>query len=193
VSEPECDLFDGMVGPTPRIFRSQIHSDHRGHFAEVINRQEVPVPESVAQINHSHSVEGVIRGMHWQRRPYDVSKYVTCLAGAIEDVVVDLRKSSKTFGQYKAYHLLGIAKAGDRYSLWVPEGFAHGFLTLSKTADVMYLQSGVYHPEAECSLSGCDPAVGISWVSDMAFPFILSDKDKNAPLLSELPDADLFL
>lgn len=192
MSKPECDLFDGHVGPIPRIFKSPIHVDHRGHFAEVINRQEVPVPESLAQVNHSHSTKGVLRGLHWQRRPHDVSKYVTCIQGAVEDVVVDLRKDSATFGRYKTFTLTGIASSKDRLSLWVPEGFAHGFLTLSETADVVYLQSGVHNAKAERGLRWDDSVVGIQWIP-VVTSFVVSDKDKAAPLLSELSDADLFV
>jgi dTDP-4-dehydrorhamnose 3,5-epimerase len=110
----------------------------------------------------------------------------------VEDVVVDLRKSSKTFGQYKSYILTGIASSKDRLSLWVPEGFAHGFLTLSETADVIYLQSGVRNEESECGLRWDDPDIGIQWMPAVT-SFVVSDKDKNAPLFSELPNADLFI
>jgi dTDP-4-dehydrorhamnose 3,5-epimerase len=189
----ECVEFDASVGPVPQQFSEKVHTDDRGYFTELFNQSRIPVPESIAQINHSHSTAGVLRGMHWQVSPFAVGKYVTCLRGVILDAVVDLRRSSSTFCRWRTYSLLGDGFSEVRHSLWVPEGFAHGFLTFSAEADVVYLQSGLYCPAAERSLRFDDPTVGINWFSkDAVKQFVVSAKDRAAPLFTELMNEDLF-
>lgn len=162
--------------------------DDRGFFQEVFNgpRMGQPLPEGMVQMNHSRSEKGVLRGMHWQM-PNPVGKFVTCLHGRILDVVVDIRKSSSTFKEWAAYEL--DAERGQR--LWVPEGFAHGFVVMSPMADVLYLQSAPFNSEGDRVLRWDDPEIGIEWPS-VGCTFIISDKDKSAPLLSEIPGEALF-
>ena len=193
MTRQEVDQFDTKPGPVPQVYIEKLYTDDRGHFAEVINRERTSVPEQIAQINHSHSKQNVLRGMHWQVPPFAAGKYVTCLQGAIDDVVVDIRRSSTTFGHNKSYYLLGCDSIRTRHSLWVPPGFAHGFLVMSEEAEVVYLQDGLYRPEAERSFRYDDPDVGISWTfAKGERPFILSEKDAQAPYLKDLCDDDLF-
>lgn len=191
-STKECSEFDGAPGSVPEIYSTPLFSDERGSFSEAWNRKKIPVPSMVAQINHSYSTRETVRGMHWQVPPFALGKYVTCLRGCIEDVVVDLRKRSATFGHWKAYTLMGITELKDRHSLWVPEGFAHGFMVLSQDADVMYLQNGLWRPNAERSFRFDDPTVGINWAMGIENK-TLSDKDRNAADFKDLTDNDLFL
>jgi dTDP-4-dehydrorhamnose 3,5-epimerase len=162
--------------------------DDRGFFQEVFNgpRMGHPLPEGMVQMNHSRSTKGVVRGLHWQM-PNPVGKFVTCLHGRILDVVVDIRQSSDTFKKWAGYEL--DSERGQR--LWVPEGFAHGFVVISPVADVLYLQSAPFDPEGDRVLRWNDPSVGIEWPV-MMDEFTISEKDKNAPLLSELPQEALF-
>lgn len=162
--------------------------DDRGFFQEVFNgpRMGHPLPEGMVQMNHSRSTKGVVRGLHWQM-PNPVGKFVTCLHGRILDVVVDIRQSSDTFKKWAGYEL--DSERGQR--LWVPEGFAHGFVVISPVADVLYLQSAPFDPEGDRVLRWNDPSIGIEWPV-MVDEFTISEKDKNAPLLSELPEEALF-
>jgi dTDP-4-dehydrorhamnose 3,5-epimerase len=168
--------------------------DDRGFFQEVFNGPRMgqssddcgTLPLSMVQMNHSRSVKGVLRGLHWQK-PNPVGKFVTCLHGRILDVVVDIRQSSPTFKEWKAYEL--DSERGQR--LWVPEGFAHGFVVISPIADVLYLQSAPFDSAGDRVLRWNDPAIGIDWPV-MLNKFIISEKDKSAPLLSELPGDALF-
>lgn len=176
-----------MEGPiyyeTPHRF-----PDDRGFFQEIFNgpRMGAPLPEGMVQVNHSHSRKGVLRGMHWQM-PNPVGKYVTCLHGRILDVVVDIRRSSPTFKEWQGYDI----NSEDGQALWVPEGFAHGFVVVSPEADVLYLQSAPFDPEGDRSLRWNDSEVGIKWPV-MLEEFTISEKDRTAPLLSELPEEALF-
>jgi dTDP-4-dehydrorhamnose 3,5-epimerase len=140
----------------------------------------------MVQVNHSRSRKGVLRGLHWQQ-PNPVGKYVTCIHGRILDVVVDIRKSSPGFKTWRGYEI--DAESGQ--SLWVPEGYAHGFLVISPMADVLYAQSAAFDPEGDRVLRWNDPEVGISWPA-MLKEYVISEKDATAPLLSELPGEALF-
>ena len=162
--------------------------DERGFFQEVYNgpRMGQPLPRSMTQISHARSSRGVLRGMHWQQ-PNPVGKYVTCVSGRILDVVVDIRKSSPTFKQWRGYEL----NSDQGQSLWVPEGFAHGYVVISATADVLYAQSASFDPDCDRVLAWDDPEVHIDWPV-MTSPFTISDKDKQAPKLSEIPEDSLF-
>ena len=176
-----------MEGPvyynTPHRFY-----DDRGFFQEVFNgpRMGHPLPEGMVQVNHSRSHQGVLRGMHWQM-PNPVGKYVTCMRGRILDVVVDIRKSSPTFKNWHGYEL----NEEDGQALWVPEGFAHGFIVISPMADVLYLQTAPFDPSGDQVLRWNDPEIGIRWPA-MVTEYAISEKDATAPLLSELPEEALF-
>lgn len=134
--------------------------------------------EGFVQDNLSQSAKGVLRGMHYQINPAPMGKLVRCLAGAIFDVAVDLRRASPTFGKWVAREL----SAANGLALWIPPGFAHGFLALSEGALVLYKCSGVHAPEAERSLAYNCPKVGIEWPFE---PAIISEKDAAAPGLDE--------
>ncbi|MBU6251550.1 MAG: dTDP-4-dehydrorhamnose 3,5-epimerase, partial [Cyanobacteria bacterium REEB417] len=131
------------------------------------------------------SRQGVLRGLHWQLPPHPQGKLVRCVVGEILDVAVDLRRSSATFGQWAGARL----SAENHQQLWIPAGFAHGFVTLSDQAEVLYKTTDVWNRESERALRWNDPQVAIAW--PLAQP-ILSDKDGVAPLLAGLPAEALF-
>lgn len=189
----QVDKFDHDAGSVPLIYHAPVHEDLRGSFSEAWNREKIPVPSMTAQINHSHSKQWTIRGMHWQVPPFALSKYVTCLFGIIQDVVVDIRKRSKTFGKWNSYILQSDPETAQRPALWVPQGFAHGFLVMSAWAEVIYLQDGLWRKQAERSLNPLDSNLKIEWeLNNLSGNARLSDKDAEASLFEELTDDDLF-
>ncbi|MFM5396197.1 dTDP-4-dehydrorhamnose 3,5-epimerase, partial [Aeromonas veronii] len=131
----------------------------------------------------SKSSKGVLRGLHYQLPPHAQGKLVRCVVGEVFDVAVDIRKSSPTFGQWVGVHLSGENKR----QLWIPEGFAHGFVTLSETAEFLYKTTDYYEPVSERSILWSDPQLSINWQL-MTAPF-LSNKDAIALLFS---NADVF-
>jgi len=153
------------------LFESKKFEDDRGYFMETWNYKEFGLPEFV-QDNHSKSFQGVLRGLHYQLESNPQGKLVRCTQGAVFDVIVDLRKSSSTFGQW-----FGIDLAKPELQLWVPPGIAHGFYTLSKTAEIQYKVTNYYHPSAERVLKWNDKELGIIWPFDQ--DPIISCKDKN--------------
>ncbi len=166
--------------PDVLIFEPKVFGDERGFFFESFNHkffeEAVGYPVTFVQDNHSKSSKGVLRGLHYQLAPYAQGKLVRCVAGEVFDVAVDIRKSSPTFGQWVGVHLSGENKR----QMWIPEGFAHGFLTLSDTADFVYKTTNYYHPKSECSILWCDKQLGIKWPVTEA-P-ILSSKDSDASI-----------
>ncbi len=163
---------------TPRYFR-----DERGFFTESYNKrafdEAVGSDVEFVQDNHSRSTRGVLRGLHYQLPPSAQGKLVRVVAGEIFDVAVDMRRASDTFGRW-----FGIVLSADKGNqLWIPPGFAHGFLTLSETADVLYKASDYYDPACERSVAWNDPDIGIAW--NLAGEPILSGKDAVAPPLAE--------
>lgn len=161
-----------------------IHGDERGFFHETYRRDQLAASplESVefVQENHSRSATGVLRGMHFQVGD-GIGKLVRCARGAIYDVVVDLRRGSPTYGEWEGFDL----DDQSLHQLWVPVGFAHGFLTRSAIADVIYKQTGYYDPLLERCIAWDDPEIGVRWPLDDSEP-ILSAKDAAAPRLIEL-------
>lgn len=159
---------------TPRFFR-----DERGFFAESYNKrafaEAVGGEVEFVQDNHSRSTRGVLRGLHYQLPPRAQGKLVRVAAGEIFDVAVDMRRASPTFGRWAGIVLS--AEKGNQ--LWIPPGFAHGFLTLSDSADVLYKASDYYDPACERSVIWNDPDIGIAW--DLDGEPILSGKDAAAP------------
>jgi dTDP-4-dehydrorhamnose 3,5-epimerase len=127
----------------------------------------------------SESSKGVIRGLHWQASPYGQGKLVTCVSGSILDVAVDIRKNSSTFGQHVAIEL----QANESISLWIPEGFAHGFQALSDSTRVSYKVTNYWHQLSEKSLNYADADLKIQWRN---LPAVVSQKDQNAPKLSQI-------
>jgi len=166
------------------------HCDHRGFFAETYSRRkysELGIDVEFVQDNHSLSREvGTFRGLHFQAPPHAQAKLVRCGRGAIFDVAVDIRRGSPTFGEWKGYEL----KAENGEQLYVPVGFAHGFVTLEPDSEIVYKCSDYYAPEAEGAVLWNDPDIGIDWPTD-ADP-ILSEKDAAAPLLSDLESPFIF-
>lgn len=150
-----------------------VHSDGRGHFFESYNELEgklLGIAGRFVQDNQSHSVRNVLRGMHYQIQ-HPQGKLVRVLQGEIFDVAVDLRRFSPTFGEWSGVHL----SSANRHMLWIPPGFAHGFLTLSETADVLYKATDHYAPQHDRTIRWDDPELAIEW--PLATCPILSNKD----------------
>ncbi len=167
------------------LLQPQVHGDQRGFFLEVWNRdtfRNAGFDIRFVQDNHSRSQRGILRGMHYQTE-HTQGKLVRVTAGAVFDVVVDLRRSSPTFGRWCGATL----SADNHRMMWVPPGFAHGFLVLSEYADFLYKCTEFYHPESEVSLAWDDPTVGIQWpLEDGARPS-LSAKDAAGLPWSDIP------
>ena len=165
----------------PRVFQ-----DERGFFLESYQKkkfQEAGIELDFVQDNHSKSCKGALRGLHYQiRQPQ--GKLIRVVSGEIFDVVVDLRRQSPTFSQWTGDYL----SADNKRMLWVPAGFAHGFYVTSPEAEVLYKASDYYAPEWERCILWNDPAIGIQWPTQGAWP-ILSAKDSKGKLLA---DAEVF-
>jgi dTDP-4-dehydrorhamnose 3,5-epimerase len=145
------------------LIEPKVFGDERGFFFESFNArafgQATGLDVTFVQDNHSKSAKNVLRGLHYQMPPKAQGKLVRVVQGEVFDVAVDLRKSSKTFGQWVGLHL----SAENKKQVWVPEGFAHGFLVLSDTAEFLYKTTDYYAPEFERSLLWNDPALSIDW------------------------------
>ncbi len=187
--------IDGPLLLTPALFGDDrgwfCESWNRRRFAEALGLSEADAPDFV-QDNHSRSVRGVLRGLHFQREPHPQGKLVRCTVGEIFDVAVDLRLGSPSLGQWVGARL----SAENQQQLWVPVGFAHGFLTLSAVAEVQYKTVGYWNRDCERSLAWNDPAIGIDWPLEElegAQQPILAPKDAEAPGFEALAAAgDLF-
>jgi dTDP-4-dehydrorhamnose 3,5-epimerase len=175
----------------PLLLRPSIFKDKRGFFLESWNQnlfnQSVGKEVNFVQDNHSLSKKGVLRGMHYQINPYPQAKLVRCLSGSIFDVIVDIRKKSKSFGEWCGVEM----KAADNYQLWIPPGFAHGFLALNQNCIVSYKVDQFRDQKSERVLKWNDEFLEIRW------PYVkehynLSEKDEKAPNLSEINQDDLF-
>lgn len=166
------------------IIEPKVLSDSRGYFMESF-KQEV-FNQNVGKVdfiqeNESGSSRGVLRGLHYQLAPYSQAKLVRVIEGTVLDVAVDLRNGSPTFGKYMAVELSGQNKR----QFYIPQGFAHGFHVLSERAVFTYKVDNPYMPSHERSLRFDDPQIGIDWQITDPENVILSEKDKNAPLLAE--------
>lgn len=180
-------LVTATAIPDVLIIEPKVFGDERGFFLESFNarafQQATGVECQFVQDNHSKSARNVLRGLHYQiQNPQ--GKLVRVTQGEVFDVAVDLRKSSKFFGQAVAVHL----SAENKKQLWVPEGFAHGFLVLSETAEFLYKTTNYYSPEFERSLLWSDPSLGIDWPLSGSQP-LLAAKDAAGRLLA---DSDVF-
>ncbi len=172
--------------PDVLIIEPRVFGDERGFFYESFNaaafEAATGLKRQFVQDNHSKSQRGVLRGLHYQiQQPQ--GKLVRVVAGEVFDVAVDLRKSSPSFGRWFGTHL----SAQNQRQLWIPEGFAHGFVVLSESAEFLYKTTDYYAPEHERSLLWNDPELGIQWPFDEAPQ--LSAKDQAGKLLR---DAELF-
>ena len=177
----EQTKLDGVLLVVPTVF-----GDDRGFFMETYNQakaQELGLPTNFVQDNHSKSSKGVLRGLHYQS-PQWQGKLVRVVLGEIFDVAVDISAGSPTFGEWLAYTL----NDQNKQQLYVPEGFAHGFVVTSDTAEVVYKCTSLYAPEQEGSLLWNDPEIGIDWPIDEP---ILSAKDEVGNLLSALPPLNI--
>ncbi|MTD46232.1 dTDP-4-dehydrorhamnose 3,5-epimerase [Conexibacter sp. W3-3-2] len=175
----------------PKLLQPTVFPDERGFFCETYRENQLAehgIDDAFVQDNHSRSSYGVIRGMHFQIGA-GCGKLVRCGRGTIVDVVVDLRRSSSTYGEWEAFELSDETMR----ALYVPVGFGHGFAVTSEVADVLYKQSAYYSAEVERGISFLDPAVGIDWPIPQA-DRIFSERDADAMTLEqfaasgELPD-----
>lgn len=177
--EFEKTNIDDVILVKPKVF-----GDERGFFQETYVEEdfkEAGIDNDFIQDNHSRSEHGVLRGLHFQKEPYTQAKMVRCPRGAVYDVAVDLREDCETFGEYVSV----ILSEYNSYQLFVPRGFAHGFLTLTDVADVMYKVDNDYAPDYEGGLLWNDPEVDVDWaIMDPK----LSEKDEEWPTLEELKE-----
>jgi len=172
--------IEGLLIARPKVFE-----DERGFFMEAFSRKDFSsagIDIEIVQINHSRSTRGVIRGLHFQRPPHQQAKLVRCVKGAVLDVAVDIRPSSETFGKHFRLELSESNKA----LLFVPRGFAHGFLILSEVAEVEYAVDSAYSPEHEGGIIWNDPTLAIQW--PVSNP-VLSERDRRWPKLGEIKDS----
>jgi dTDP-4-dehydrorhamnose 3,5-epimerase len=173
--------LEGVLVLEPRVF-----GDARGFFMESFNQkafdEAVGKPIVFVQDNHSRSAKGVLRGLHYQLAPHAQGKLVRVTEGSVFDVAVDMRAASPTFGRWFGTEL---SSANNR-QLWIPPGFAHGFLVLSDSADFLYKTTDYYAPQAEAAVRWDDPSVGIEWPA-LSEPPKLSAKDATAGSLSDAP------
>ena len=170
--------IEGVLILEPRVFK-----DARGYFFESYNKEEfdrLVAPVDFVQDNESCSTRGVMRGLHFQRPPHTQAKLVRCVRGEVLDVAVDIRKGSPTYGKYVSCLLT----EENHRQFFVPRGFAHGFAVLSDVAVFQYKCDNFYAPQADGGISILDDSLGIDWGIDIN-EAILSEKDKNHPLLKD--------
>ncbi len=178
--------------PDVVLIEPKVFGDARGFFFESFNQkafnEATGTNHAFVQDNHSRSSRGVLRGLHYQIQQAQ-GKLVRVARGAVFDVAVDIRRSSPTFGQWVGAQL----SADNQHQLWVPPGFAHGFVVLSESADFLYKTTDYYAPQHERSIAWNDPSIGISWpaLAQGQQP-LLSAKDSAAPLLASLGADALF-
>lgn len=179
--------MDVIVEKTPLdgllIIRPHVFHDSRGFFVESYNKEafaKAGIDTIFVQDNHTKSSQGTLRGLHFQTSPGQI-KLIRCTQGKIWDVAVDIRQESKTFGQHFALELT----PDEAVMFYIPLGFAHGFFTLSETAEVQYKCSNVYNASTEAGIAWNDPDLNIPWPLNGIEP-LLSERDKNTPLLKDL-------
>ena len=172
-----------MLKNEPILIKPTRHKDERGFFSETYSRRryrEFGIDVEFVQDNHSFSWKpGTLRGLHFQAPPNAQGKLVRCGKGAIFDVTVDIRKGSPTFGHWGGYELT----QENGHQLYVPVGFAHGFLTLKPESEIVYKCTNYYAPQAEGSIRWDDPSIGIEW--PLSENIILNERDAIAPLLKD--------
>lgn len=153
--------YEKLAIPEVVLFTPKVFGDERGFFFESFNQnvfeQATGTAPAFVQDNHSKSVRGVLRGLHYQLPPHAQGKLVRVVQGAVFDVAVDIRHSSPTFGRWVG----ALLSADNQQQLWIPPGFAHGFVTLSDTAEFLYKTTDFYAPSAERAIIWNDPAIGV--------------------------------
>ena len=182
--EFEKQSIEDVILVKPKVF-----GDNRGFFMETYKKSDFVangIDVEFTQDNHSKSTKGVLRGLHYQAKPYGQAKLVRCVKGRIYDVAVDIRKNSKTFGQYIKVEL----SEENKNMIYIPQGFAHGFVALSEDVEILYKTSGEYEPQADRGILWNDKEINIDWGID--FEPILSDKDKYQSELSEINKEELY-
>ena len=170
--------------PGVKIIEPQVFGDARGWFVEQYNAERYKaagIDADFVQDNESFSSKGVVRGLHWQAAPHTQAKLVRVVRGAVWDVAVDIRKGSPTFGKHVAVNL----SAENRRQIFVPRGFAHGFIVLEDDTLFCYKCDNFYCPTADRGVRFDDPALGIAW-PDIGFPLTLSEKDRRHPMLDAI-------
>jgi dTDP-4-dehydrorhamnose 3,5-epimerase len=176
--------FERLGIPDVVLFEPTVFSDARGAFFESFSQPSFKAATGLdhdfVQDNHSVSAKDVLRGLHYQLRPHAQGKLVRVVAGAAFDVAVDIRRGSASFGQWVGVEL----SAANRRQLWIPEGFAHGFLSLEDGTEFLYKTTAVYQPGSERCIQWDDAEIGISWPLDGRAP-IVSSKDAASPGLSK--------
>ena len=176
--EFERQSIGDVILVKPRVF-----GDSRGFFMETYKKSDFAangITDEFNQDNHSKSTKGVLRGLHYQAAPYGQAKIVRCARGRIYDVAVDIRPKSPTFGKYVKVEL----SEENKHMLYIPKGFAHGFVALSDEVELLYKASGEYNAKADRGVLWSDKDINIDWEID--FEPLLSDKDKVQPKLSEI-------
>ena len=182
--EFERQQINDVILVKPKVF-----GDDRGFFLESYKKTDFVnngIDVEFNQDNHSKSTKGVLRGLHYQAKPHGQAKLVRCSRGRIYDVAVDIRPNSPTFGQYVKVEL----SEDNKQMLFIPEGFAHGFVVLSDEAELLYKASGEYAPQADRGVLWSDKDININWEID--FEPILSEKDKVQPTLKEINKEELI-
>lgn len=190
----------GQLIKGPLVFNPETFDDSRGFFYESFNlklfkktlydlsgNNDQFTNLNFVQDNHSKSFEGVLRGLHFQTNPCSQGKLVRCIIGEVYDVLVDLRKSSDTFLHWAAFSL----SQKNKKQVWIPSGFAHGFLTLSKEAEINYKTTKYWDAKYEKTIRWDDPKLNIQW-PNFGTKICLSDKDQNGTFCESLKKSDLF-
>ncbi|MCE3268483.1 MAG: rfbC [Burkholderiales bacterium] len=166
------------------LIKPVVHGDERGFFMESYKKSEFiknGITTQFVQDNHSRSAYGVLRGLHYQLNPKAQAKLVRCSYGAVFDVAVDIRHGSPTYGKWVGYEL----SASNKNMLYIPEGFAHGFLTITAFAELLYKTNAEYSVEHDRGLAFNDPEIDIKW-PEVSGGLLLSEKDKKQPSLKNI-------
>lgn len=177
ITVTRCDI-EGLA-----IIQPALHADGRGYFMETYNLRDMRdagFDMDFVQDNQSMSTQGVLRGLHYQKN-YPQGKLVRVITGKVFDVAVDLRQTSKTYGKWHGE----ILSAENKKQFYIPEGFAHGFLVLSETAEFCYKCTDFYHPDDEGGLRWNDPTIGIAWPIPKGTQPLLSQKDSELPFFTQ--------
>ena len=187
----KCFTEDNIYIDGPFIIEPQIFEDQRGFFFESWNKKDLnsiflennKEPPVFVQDNHSKSAKGILRGLHIQKKPYSQGKLIRCISGKIFDVAIDMRLDSATFCRWTSV----ILSEENKSIFWIPDGFAHGFLSLQDNSQVVYKATKYWDKESELSLKWDDPLLSIDWpTKDLSCDVILSEKDKKGTLISNL-------